>query len=215
MIIKITKDEFVFPTLGKEFKQAVGVSVAANMREALKEYDASADEVVVYVDTPVVLMLENQLEEENPEQLYKLTVTNEGEEIVVLKNEFSEFNVSVLFSVSKDLMTVIEDNFQQFEIKHILTEKFGEAKVSDYKEKTLYAFFYDKTMYAYAFKQGRLAFFNEFEANEAQNCVFLLLSVYKQLNYSQLKDEIILEGDVAFKDELKDLLSEFVKNVTV
>lgn len=215
MEIRITKDELIFPTLGKNYKQVVGVSVAANMREALKEYDVKADEAVVYLDTPLVLMPESQLEEEDYDQLYRISITpSSGEEIVVLKNELSELDVAFLFSVSKDLMTVIEDNFQQYSLRHAVADMFHEEKLSGYKEKKLYAYFYDKKMYAYAFKQNRLLFFNEYEAGTPQDYAFLLLSVFKQLGYAQLKDEIVVCGELLFKEELLSLLSEFVKNVS-
>lgn len=216
MEIRITKDEILFPTISKSYKQKVGVSVAANMREALKEFDVDDDEVVVYIDTPVVLIPEKQFEDEDAEQLYKLSVTtSSSEEIVVNENHLSELDTVMLFSLSKDLLTVIEDNFRQFTFRHIAADFFLSEKCKECKEKKLYVFFYDKTMYAFAFKQGRLLFFNGYEASSAHDCAFLLLSVYKQLGYSQLKDKIELEGEVTFKEELKELLSDFVKNVSM
>ena len=214
MEITITKDDIIFPSLTKTYKQAVGVSIAANMRDALKEFGVKADEVVVRVATPSVMLTLDALEEEDAEKLYKLTVTTTEEEIVVMNNQVLQMQIALLFSVSKDLMTVVEDNFQQYEVRHVMAECFSSINPSDSKDRILHAYFYDKMMYVYAFKHGRLLFYNEYEAVSSQDCTFLLLSVYKQLGYNQLKDEIVLEGEVAFKDELKDLLTEFVKNIS-
>ncbi len=215
MEIRITRDEIIFPTIGKSYKQVVGVSVAANMREALKVHDVKDDEAVVYIATPVVLMPEAMTEEEDADQLYKLTITaTSDEDIVVKQNVVMELETAFLFSLSKDLLTVLEDNFQECSFRHIAVDFFQKEKMAEYKEQKLYASFYDKMMYAYAFKQGRLLFFNEYDITTSQDCAFLLLSVYKQLGYKQLKDEIVIQGEVMFKDELHTLLAEFVKNIS-
>ncbi len=214
MEITITKDEIIFPSLSKTYKQAVGVSVAANMRDALKELGVKAEEVLMRVSTPSVILALEALEEEDAEKLYKMTVTTTDEEIVVLNSVVQQMQIALLFCVSKDLMTVVEDNFQQYKVRHILAECFSIINPSDCKDRILHAYFYDNMMYAYAFKHGRLLFYNEYEANSSQDCTFLLLSVFKRLGYNQLKDEIVLEGEVDIKDELKDLLSEFVKNIS-
>lgn len=227
MEIIITNNEIQFPSIGKTFTQNTTISVAANMREALKEItDIDADEVTVQLNSPVIIVPKEQLEDEDATTLYNLSVTAVDEETIVVQQTVAALHTEALFSVSKDLKTVIEDHFKKYEFLHtgvlkliadIPSEensaKEGMARILSLKNQLLTAFFHDDIMYAYAMKQGRLSFFNRYEATNAQDCAYMLLSIWKQLGYSQLKATILLSGEVSFMNDLKELLSEFIKNV--
>lgn len=227
MTINITNTEIQFPSLGKAFSQNTTISVAANMREALKETEGiDTEEAVVTVNSPVIIVPEEQLKDEDAKALYNLSVTETDEELMVLQQPINELKTVALFAVSKDLNTVIEDNFKKYEFSHVAISLLDEvaranennpgngvAKILSLKNQQLSAFFNDNIMYAYAFKQGRLNFFNRYEATNAHDCAYMLLSIWKQLGYSQLKDQLHISGEVSFMEELKELLSEFIKNV--
>ena len=223
----ITNNEIQFPSKDKVFTQNTTISIAANMREALKEItDIDADEVTVQLNSPVIIVPKEQLEDEDATALYNISVTENDEETIVVQQTIAALHTEALFSVSKDLKTVIEDHFKKYEFLHtgILqliadipseesSAKEGIAKILSLKNQLLTAFFCDNIMYAYAMKQGRLNFFNRYEATNAHDCAYMLLSIWKQLGYSQLKDDLHLTGEVSFMEELKELLSEFIKNV--
>jgi len=227
MEIKITNTEIQFPSMEKSFPQNTTISVAANMRDALKDTDGiGKEEVTVVVNSPVVTVPQEQLEEEDATALYNLTVSATDEEIIVVQQYVKALKVVALFAVSKDLKTVIEDNFKKYEFKHVgineLEEavptndnsaKEGVAKILSLKNQSLIVFLYDNIMYAYALKQNRLNFFNRYEATSAHDCAYILLSVWKQLGYSQLKDELVLTGESLLMDDLRELLGEFIKKV--
>ncbi|MCF0192145.1 MAG: DUF3822 family protein [Prevotella sp.] len=229
MDIKITSTEIQIPSADKAFAQNTTISVAANMRDVLKEMgDIDKSEATVLVNSPVVIVPEDQLQDEDAETLYNVAITETDEEIIVIQQPVEALKVVALFAVSKDLNTVIEDNFKTFAFKHIAVgtlaaaiptnsnaAKEGVAKILSLKNQSLSAFFYDNVMYAYAFKHSRLQFFNRYEATNAHDCAYILLSVWKQLGYSQLKDELLLSGETAFMNDLKELLGEFIKTVTV
>lgn len=227
MTINITNTEIQFPSVGKAFSQNTTISVAANMREALKEIaDINTDEAVITVNPPVIIVPEEQLKEEDATALYNLSITETDEELLVVQQPIEAIKTVALFAVSKDLNTVIEDHFKKYEFSHIGIQNLADAvptnenaakesvaKVLSLKNQLLSAFFCDGVMYAYAFKQGRLNFFNRYEASNAHDCAYMLLSVWKQLGYSQLKDELALSGEVLFMNDLKELLGEFIKKV--
>lgn len=227
MEIRITNNEIQFPSLDKAYSQNTTISVAANMREALKEIaDMDNSEVVVTVNSPVIIVPEEQFKDEDANILYNVAITETDEESIVLQQHIDELKTVALFAVSKDLNTVIEDHFKKYEFLHVGIQevaaaipsnenstKDNVAKILSLKKQSLSAFFYDDIMYAYSFKQGRVNFFNRYEATNAQDCTYMLLSIWKQLGYSQLKDELHLTGEIAFMEELKELLSEFIKNV--
>lgn len=231
----ITNNEIQFPSIGKAFTQNTTISVAANMREALKEMtDIDTDEVTVQMNSPVIIVPKEQLDDEDATALYNLSISEVDEETIVVQQpiEFtslggSDTELVALFAISKDLNTVIEDHFKKYDFSHVGIQQFvasvssesnssakdGIAKILSLKNHLLTAFFCDNIMYAYAMKQGRLNFFNRYEATNAQDCAYMLLSIWKQLGYSQLKDDLHLAGEISFMEELKEILSEFIKNI--
>ncbi len=227
MEIRITNNEIQFPSLDKAYSQNTTISVAANMREALKEIaDMDASEVVVTVNSPVIVVPEEQLKDEDANILYNVAVAETDEESIVLQQHIEELKTVALFAVSKDLNTVIEDHFKKYEFSHVgilqliadipsdeNVAKEGVARVLSLKNQSLSVFFYDGFMYVYAFKKGRFNFFNRYEATNAHDCAYMILSIWKQLGYSQLKDQLLLSGEVPFMNDLKELLGEFIKKV--
>lgn len=227
MEIRITNNEIQFPSLDKAYSQNTTISVAANMREALKVItDIENSEVVVTVNSPVIIVPEEQLKDEDANILYNVAVTETDEESIVLQQHIDELKTVALFAVSKDLNTVIDDHFKKYEFLHIGIQqliadvpsaesvaKEGVARVLSLKNQSLSVFFNDGFMYVYAFKQGRLNFFNRYEATHAHDCAYMILSIWKQLGYSQLKDQLHLSGELLFMNDLKELLGEFIKNV--
>lgn len=227
MEIKITNTEIQFPSIEKSYSQNTTISVAANMREALKETaDIDSSEAVIIVNSPVVIVPEELLKDEDAATLYNQTITATDEEISVVQQPVKSLKVVALFAISKDLKTVVEDHFKKYEFKHVgINElegnvptndnpaKEGVAKILSLKNQSLIVFFNDNIMYAYAFKQNRLNFFNRYEATSAHDCAYILLSVWKQLGYSQLKDELVLTGESLIKNDLRELLEEFIKKV--
>ena len=227
MEIRITNNEIQFPSLDKAYSQNTTISVAANMREALKEIaDMDASEVVVTVNSPVIVVPEEQLKDEDANILYNVAVVEMDEESIVLQQHIEELKTVALFAVSKDLNTVIEDHFKKYEFSHVGIQqliadvpsvesvaKEGVARVLSLKNQSLSVFFNDGFMYVYAFKKGRFNFFNRYEATNAHDCAYMILSIWKQLGYSQLKDQLLLSGEVPFMNDLKELLGEFIKKV--
>ncbi len=226
MEIIITNNEIQLPSIGKSFSQNTTISVAANMREALKEMtDIATDEVTVLLNSPVIIVPEEQLKDEDPAALYSLSITPIDEEIVIVQQPVEltsqvggDANLVALFAVSKDLNTVIEDHFKKYEFSHVVINELKPLTISHYQlasrqSRELTAFFFDNVMYAYAFKQGRLNFFNRYEATNAHDCAYMILGIWKQLGYSQLKDELHLSGEILFMDDLKELLGEFIKKI--
>ena len=90
------------------------ISMAANLREALRTLpllEDSFERVLVMVDTPTLMVPTNEFNEEEGDILYRHTFTGQ-EQQQVMHTVLPDLNAVVLFSVQKDLRTVIEDNFR-------------------------------------------------------------------------------------------------------
>ena len=96
-----------------------GISMAANLREALKTAtlpSADVKRVQVVLDTPSMLVPIEQFEEENINDLYTYTFAPSQEPRKILFNVLPDLKAVCLFPINKDLYGVINDRY----LRHIL-----------------------------------------------------------------------------------------------
>lgn len=211
--------------LPASFPMNTGVSVAANMREALKTTmrgeKTEAEQAEVFIDTPMVMVPEEQLQYEDAEALYRMTVTTTEEEgIVIMQKPIPELNVVAVYAVNRELKTVIEDNFSGYEFTQMalpcLMKRMKDGTKGMALYKTLWAYFNDKSMHIFAFDaMARLLFFNSFTAATPSDRAYLLLGVWKHLNLNQMKDKLRLMGDIPEKEALAAILHDFIQNYSL
>jgi hypothetical protein len=65
----------------------------------------------------------------------------------------------------------------------------------------------------FCFERGTLLLGNHFTSNHAQDAVYYILFVWKQLAFDQLKDYLHIVGDVTSKKELLEQLKSYIHNV--
>ena len=91
-----------------------GISMAANLREALKTAtlpSADVKRVQVVLDTPSMLVPIEQFEEEDINDLYSYTFSPTQEPRRVLFNVLPDLKTVCLFPINKDLYGVINDRY--------------------------------------------------------------------------------------------------------
>ena len=101
-----------------------GISMAANLREALKTAtlpSADVKRVQVVLDTPSMLVPIEQFEEENINDLYTYTFAPSQEPRKILFNVLPDLKVVCLFPINKDLYGVINDRYSYVQFIHALT----------------------------------------------------------------------------------------------
>lgn len=215
MRITIKKNEIVFSGINKNFSLNTSASIAANMREAIKAYKdmlKGDEDVEVMLNVPAVIVPEELAKDEDTTALYNLSVsTPKDEEQMIINCPVPQLHVVALYAVSKDLNTVLEDNFKSHEFKHILIGN----KEFNLQSKSLHAFFCENNIHIYYFKGSRLHYFNTLNADTTNDRMFYLLSVWKQFGLNQLKDTLELSGDIPEKEALTESLKEFIKKVTI
>ena len=79
----------------------------------------------------------------------------------------------------------------------------------------LYASFYGRQFCLFAFQQNRFKFCNNFEATQAQDALYFIVYVWKQLRMDVLHDELHLSGEVPQEEELLKELKMYLQKVYV
>lgn len=195
-----------------------GIAVAANLRQALAScallrHPRQYDRVTVVVDTPVMLIPEDEYRAGSATLLYRnafsLAAADE-----VQTSPLDALGVVVAFAVNKDLHFVLNENFRYvcFEPRIASTlADLNQRAYGGFQEK-LFCVFRGKDLDIIAFRKHRLRFCNSFHADDTQDAVFYIMSVWQQLAMRPT-DILVITGNTEEPETLKTKLGQFVKNV--
>ncbi len=193
------------------------ISIAANMREALQTVpmlSQSYGRVLLMVDAPVLMVPSELFDEGEMEETYYHAFSRQ-EQHVVIHTVLPDLNSVAVFSMPKDLRTVIFDAFENVRIIAAfapLWRHFNQRSYTGLHAK-LYTYFHEKSVEVFSYSQNRFKFFNTFNVNTTEDILYYILAVWKQLGFSPEHDELYLSGDIPERDNLKQELDKFVKRV--
>ena len=194
-----------------------GISMAANLREALKEINLELNNwqrAVVLVDSPVLMVPVDIFDEQTKTTLYNHAITGRKGE-TVLSTVLPALNAVAVFSVNKDLKLVIDDNFSDVKFTHVCAPVWNHLFKRSFTgvRQKLYAYFHDKKLDVFSYQQNRFKFTNCFDTDLVPDIVYFILNVWKQLAFDTKRDELHLVGDIPNREELEKELCSFVRNV--
>lgn len=196
-----------------------GMSLAANLREALKSaglQQMGIRKALVLLDAPVLLIPVEVFEESNMGQLYAHSFPSK-EQQAMFYNVQPDLNTVAVYAKSKDVKTVLEDNFPDLRVmiasspvwKHLHRRSFTGNR------NKLYGYFHDQKLEIFAFQQNRFRFFNQFDTVRVHDSIYFLLYVWKQLVLDAAQDELHLVGELPDRDQLQQELGKYLQNVYV
>ena len=119
LIIRISRDGIAFSTTEEgtvryeRYLINSGISLAANMREALRTQLLLQDDyerVMVLIDSPVLCVPVAEFREEERDQLFYYSFTRQDHQMVA-HAILPDLNAVAIFSVPKDLRQVLADRF--------------------------------------------------------------------------------------------------------
>ena len=177
-----------------------GISMAANLREAF-HMSALLTEGFRYArmvaDAPYMLVPAAQYEEAQAAELFFYTFPKLAQ-YAVLNEPLEELGVVVLFGIHKDLKLVMDDHFEEVTFTSALTpvwRQFHRHSVTGVRNR-LYAYFHEKRLDVFGFQKSRFRFCNQFDADNADDALYYLLYVWKQLMLKADHDELFIIGQL-------------------
>lgn len=192
------------------------MSIAANLRNAFREssiLQQPNNRVQVLIDAPTMLIPMDEFEEEDVETLFRHTFPDHSNEAVMWA-VMPDLNSIAVFSINKDLRTVINDHYTDVRITPLIIPVWQHLHKRSYSgtARKLYAYFHDRQLSVFAYSKNRFRFANTFSATEQADMVFYILYVWKQLGMDQKKDELYFVGNVADHDALRAELKKYLMN---
>jgi hypothetical protein len=201
-----------------------GISMAANLREAFRTSTllaANYRQARVEVDAPVLLVPAEIYDQATSPELFAYTFPRQAHH-AVLSQPVEELGVVVVFGMNKDLKQVIEDHFQSVCFVNAITsvwQQLHRHSLAGVRSR-LYAYFHAGWIDIFSFSKNRFKFANQFDAANADDALYYLLYVWKQLMLKPEHDELFLLGqqprptdDNAGEQWLTDELRRYVGRV--
>ncbi len=194
-----------------------GISIAANLREAFRTSDLlrmAGLRVTVLIDSPVLLMPVNEYDEKLAEEQYHYVFPSQEGSLVV-KHVLPSFKDVAVFSLSKDLNTVLTDHFEHIRIEPLMARLWEYLLQRSYgsNNKQLYAYFHENKMEVCSFTHNRFVFSNSFEVKDTHDALYFLLGVWKQIGGKAMTDDLFLAGKIPNREVLTNDAQEFLRRV--
>lgn len=194
-----------------------GMSVAANLRLAfaesrlLRRKYASA---TVMTDTPVLMIPIEEYEDNNTDMLYSHIFTT-GKSERILTAVLPGQNAVAAFTMNSDLKLVVDDNFPESTVMPLMQPVWNYMHRRSFTgaHRKLFAYFHDKRVELMSFRQNRFVYCNSFEATHANDVLYYIMYVWKQLGLDATEAELHMAGDMTYRDTLTALLRQYIANV--
>ncbi|MBO6288638.1 MAG: DUF3822 family protein [Prevotella sp.] len=226
--IRIDGREMAFSAIEPQAEQGVvyqpytlknSMSVAANLRQAFQEADLLSfgfTRAQVMMGSPVMLIPLEEFDREHVAELYRHTM-GDTKGLTVVSNIIPTLNAVAVYSIQKDLRTVIEDHFADVKYTHLCIPVWNNLHRRSFtgQRRKLYGYFHEKRVEVFAFQQNRFRFHNSFPVAKMQDAVYFLLYVWKEQGMDQQKDELHLAGAIPERDDLLQTLRQYVQNAFV
>ena len=138
----------------------MGISVAANLREAFKVSEllqSGYKRLLAEIDTPVMLMPIDDFATQDIETLYHHTYHRQGNE-EILSSILPDLNAIAVFAINKDLKLVIDDHFKDIRIQPLMQSVWTHLYRRSYagpRSKTLSLISMRSVMEVFSFQQNR------------------------------------------------------------
>ena len=226
LIIRIGIDTLSLAVVGKTASSLVsfeqtqlkgGLSAAANLRETFRNSELlqkSYALVYVMTDTPTMLIPEDEYKANEATALYDHTFTG-CEQQLKISCALPDLHAMAIFSIDRDLKAVIDEHFPDRHFLPICLPLWRHLNLrgNNRGHQRLYGYMHGDRLEIFRFNQNRFKFCNSFSANQAQDALYFLLYVFRQLAMDATRDEIYVIGDIPRKKWLTDQLHEYVKNI--
>ena len=119
--------------------------------------------------------------------------------------------------MNKDLRLVIDDHFKDVKVITAISPVWRHLHQRSYTgtRHKLYGYFHEKRLDIFSFQQNRFKFCNTFEASRANDSLYFLLYVWKQLRLQPEYDELHIVGEIPEKEWLQAELKKFLQNAYI
>ena len=135
----------------------------------------------------------------------------------MLSHVLPDLNAVAVFSIRKDLRTVLTDSFgAAVRFRPVMATVWRHFHHRSYTgpRNKLYTYFHDHRVEVFSFAKNRFRFCNSYAiGTNPDDALFYILSAWKQLGFEALEDELHLSGNIPGREEFIGNAGKYVKRV--
>ena len=136
---------------------------------------------------------------------------------LVQYNILHKNNIVVLFGMDKSTYSLLREqypNIRFYSQASPFIEYFAtKSRLGNCRK--MYVHLRKEAVDIYTYERGRLTFANAFACKEANDRIYYILYIWKQLGMEQERDELHLTGELSDKEELLPELKKFIRQVFI
>ena len=192
------------------------ITLAANLSKAMEECPfintGASHEIKAIIETVSYTMLPSDYDErEEYTAYYRNCFPKSEDNVEIVANKLHAQGYTVIFPVNKDVAAILQQmgSVSYFTPASILMGYISNAPFEEKKYMLLHL--EKEQMLIIAVNEGKVEFANSFEASNKEDLIFYMLSVWKELGFSQTEDTVYLCGDKGI-EEIQLFVSRFIKN---
>lgn len=207
------------PVLYEPYTVKSGISMAANLREALKTsglLQRDYHRVTVFVDAPVLMVPTDLFSEDDCAMLYDHSMNRNAND-VILHNVLPDLNAVAVFALNKDLKLVIDDNYSGATFVCAMSPVWRYLHQRSFvgTRSKLYGYFHDRRLDIFSFSQRRFKYCNSFDVAHERDALYYLLYVWKQMMLKPEHDEMHIVGDIPEQEWMLKELRHYLQRAYV
>lgn len=205
------------PLVHENYAVRPDISMAANLREAFNTSEllmSGYQHALIMTDGDSMLVPADEYDERTAEELYHYTFSGHRQDIV-LKSVLPHLESVVVFSMNKDLFSVIVEHFRNLSIIPLCQPVWTYLHRRSFTgvRPKLFVYFHERSMEIFCYQHNRFKFCNTFDATHEPDVVYFILHVWRLMGYSNDLAELYLLGDIPEEEKTKSDLGKYLNRV--
>ena len=152
--------------------------------------------------------------EDDYAEIYNFNHPVQDEEILI--DNLKQTNIVNVYGIDKSVFSFIMRTFPDAKIHHnlsVLIEYF-QPKSKLGNSAKMYCQLYNNTIDIVCFKKGKLIIANRFKVNHINDAAYMVLNVWKNIDFSQENDILQLAGNKETISTLSEILKTYIATIT-
>lgn len=192
-------------------------SKAETLRKALAQsaFPGQGQCVAIYglITGPSIQIPLEHFRKEEANSLFRLTFAQK-QTGKIYYNILPHLEIAKVFSIETEMEQILRSQFPGIRFYHADTMLLEKMLPSEIKGKQqLYAYFHEREMLLFCYKDQRLHYANTFAADQTDNATYFILSVWKSLGMDAKDGECILLGRNEIKKDCALALGRYLQGV--
>jgi len=123
--------------------------------------------------------------------------------------------VVLVYGIDKELLNILESTFKDFDYLNahtVLLNAYYKEKVQDRPQQTFINFDHSNFTFTHL-NERRLVYSNSFRYKSAEDCLYYIVRIAKELNMDLNVQECIFSGGIEYTDSVYKLLNDYLNKI--